>query len=399
MEPARRPSKIVAWLGRGLLLTASVALGLVLAELVARAIEPKSHGSIQHDNDAVLGWVPRIGHGEYSTPEFSVHYDINALRMNDQKVTPAQLAMPQRVLALGDSHTFAVGVNPEDTWPNLLEAQLFNGNSRGTVWNAGVKGYSVGQYLTRFRSLKDVLKPNLVLVGFSMATDLYDISPPTTSGFVYGGKAPRTYFTLDGNHQLVEHTSGQAKSRGISDPEPSSRDESLALRQGLQRYALYRLAKQSAPAMWLALRLHPGGTSLWPGMDTALKVTWSPVDRSRWMLVEKILAQLAAETQAQGAPLVLVNIPYLPQVYDEAWNASFGSMGKRYDRTIANQRLGELCARNGIGYIDTTDALIQATHARGRWMHFKSDRHPTAEGQRVIADAVRLALQQRGYVK
>jgi hypothetical protein len=67
-----------------------------------------------------------------------------------------------------------------------------------------VAGYSVGQYFERFRGLKDKLHPSLVLVGFSMATDLYDLIPPERGGFVYGGNASRVYFDLSPGGELVE---------------------------------------------------------------------------------------------------------------------------------------------------------------------------------------------------
>ena len=81
---------------------------------------------------------------------------------------------------------------------------LFPDKESGVVWNAGVIGYSVGQYLERFRRLSGLLKPTLVIVGFSMATDLYDLIPPERGGFVYGGDAARVYFDLGNDGELIE---------------------------------------------------------------------------------------------------------------------------------------------------------------------------------------------------
>jgi hypothetical protein len=290
--------------------------------------------------------VPRPGRSEVVTGEFRAVHDVNALGMNDTEVTAAQLAAKERVLVLGDSHTFAVGVSQGETWPARLERTLFGGDpARGTVWSAAVKGYGLGQYLQRFRQLRTTLRPTRVVVGFSMATDLYDLVPPGRGGFVYGGDQGRVYFDLDAQGALVERR--ELVGRRATAAVAPAVDPGLRLRLWLSDFALYRTAKQSNLALFLGTRVRPEGQSLWPGMDTALKIELSDEDRYRWTLAERILERLQREAAQIGAPLVVVDIPYLPQVYDEVWAASFGGLGPRYDRTIGNVRLAALCARIG----------------------------------------------------
>ena len=125
--------------------------------------------------------------------------------MNDRPIEETVGRSALRVLALGDSHTYAVGVSQQEAWPNALEQMLFHGNlDAGTVYNSGVAGYSLGQYLVRYRTLRAALKPQVVVIGFSMATDLYDLVPPRLGGFVYGSEAGRLYFDLDDQGRLLE---------------------------------------------------------------------------------------------------------------------------------------------------------------------------------------------------
>jgi lysophospholipase L1-like esterase len=375
-----------------LMLLSSAILIAGAAELISRSLEPKVEEPPLL-NDPKLGWLLKPGNYKVTTPEFSTNVSINSLNMNDREVTQSDLQSKNRILALGDSHTAATGVSTDETWPKRLEARLFPNREGGVVWNGAVGGYSVGQYLERFRGLKDRLHPTLVLVGFSMATDLYDLIPPERGGFVYGGDASRVYFDLGPNGELAEKTysSAPVDASQVSSP----KDASMRIREVLGRFSLYRRLKHSNLAMWIAVH-RPGGLSLWPGSDTALKKELTEDDKYRWLLAERILAKLVSEAQEMETKVVIVNIPYLPQVYDATWAASFGARPDVYDRWIAGQRLDELCQRIGATYIDTTEAFVIATRQRNRWLHWPQDAHPTPEGQSLIAEVIVDGLIKNG---
>lgn len=383
------------------IVAAAMLLILASAELTARYLEPKpaARASIFQPHSA-LGWLPKPGHFTVAAPEFSFDATINALNMNDREIGAADLALSQRILVLGDSHTFAVGAPTSGAWPKRLEARLFPEPRNGAVWNSGVAGYSLGQYLVRFRGLQPKLHANLILVGFSMATDLYDLIPPERGGFVYGGNAERVYFDLGANGELIERNFRRQPTNGVTPAAApvQSWDMSLSIRKYLKNLALYRWLKRSKLAMWIAVHYRPGGRSLWPGLDTALKKNLSEDDRYRWTLAERLLEKLVKEAEATGAKTVVVNIPYLAQVYDEVWAWSFGSKPDEYDRWIAGKRLAELCRRIGADYIDTTEAFVAAARARQHWLHWPQDAHPTPEGHDLIAETVAGGLVKAGIV-
>jgi lysophospholipase L1-like esterase len=364
------------------------------AELVSRSLETKTEGDVANLPDPNLGWVPKPGKYNVITSEFSIDVSINSLNMNDREVTKLDLQSNNRILALGDSHTFAVGASTYESWPKRLETRLFPNRESGVVWNAATSGYSVGQYLERFRGLKDRLHPSLVLVGFSMATDLYDLIPPERGGFVYGGDASRVYFDLSPSGELVEKTYSST-SVGAFQVSSPNKDMSLVIRGILDKFSLYRRLKRSNLAMWIAVH-RPGAVSLWPGLDTALKKELTEDDKYRWLLAERILAKLVSEAQGMETKVVIVNIPYLAQVYDATWAASFGTRPDVYDRWIAGERLAELCQRIGAIYIDTTKAVVSATRERHKWLHWPQDAHPTPEGQDLIAEVVYDGLIKNG---
>ena len=372
--------------------------GCWAAEFAARASEPKESGTYENVPDPRLGWVPKRGDQTIVTSEFKNSVSINSLHMNDSEWSADDLRRPNRILALGDSHTFAIGANPSETWPNQVELLLFGErHEQGVVLNAGVIGYSLGQYLERYRSLRETIRPTVVLIGFSTATDLYDLIPPERGGFVYGGDADRVFFDIGRDGKLLERV--WKRDRSAAGAEPMRKRSTPGVREFLgERSALYRRLKRSKLAMTAATWFRPGGKSLWPGTDTALKIKLDPDDTYRWRLAELIIAQIASEARADGAAVALVQIPYLAQVYDDVWKASYGQRPKDYDRELSSARLRAICDRHGLTFIDTAPPFIAAARERRRWLHWPQDAHPTPEGHRLIAETVASNLRANGLV-
>ncbi len=113
-------------------------------------IEPRTRvGWSGYVADPELGFVPPPGSAIHEASEFTVRYDINELGMNDAPIGDSVERSRHRIMALGDSHTFAFDVSRHEAWPNLLEQELIADETDGTVCNMGVIGYGFGQYLLR----------------------------------------------------------------------------------------------------------------------------------------------------------------------------------------------------------------------------------------------------------
>jgi hypothetical protein len=250
------------------------------------------------------------------------------------------------------------------------------------------------------RQMEDVLKSSIVLIGFTIASDLYDLIPPRKGGFVFGGKRGRIYFDLDENGNLIELRDLIGKDM-ISSQLPSG---NISLPQKVKAFleihsAFYRRFKRSALAMWLCMNIRHGEKSVWAGPDTALAISLDNEYMYRWQLAGELLKKIAAEADEKGITVVLVNIPYLPQAYDNIWASSYGRFPKRYDRWIAGKRLEEICARAGIYYVDVTPRFVDESRRRKKRFHYPLDAHPTAEGHRIIAETVAEFLKEGGLIK
>ncbi len=337
----------------------------------------------------VLGWVHSPGEYKASSPEYSVSYNINSLGMNDDELDVSALTQGLRIMVLGDSHSLAYCVNQGESWPQILEKKLFGTDRRkGEVFNCAVGGYNLGQYLLRMRQLEGLLKPRVIVIGFSMATDLYDFLPPRMGGFIYGGGLPRQYFDLDGDGRLVQLSynpvqAAQENSAAAPAPQASAIQK---LRLNLEELAIFRRLKGSKLAMWLGIRIK--GRHLFLGSDVAFKKEPDEFDRYCWRMVAGLLAEIKKEAQSRDIKLALVNIPYLVQIDDDVWNWSYASMPSKYDRLIANNRLEGICKEAGIYYIDATPAFITQAKSGADRLFYPVDKHPTKRGQELIASSV-----------
>jgi len=157
------------WTLMYLFLFITFSLFLIIAEFIAKKTEIVSSGNFEVNEHSILGWVPRPGNYWYEKAEFKTSISINSLTLRDRPFDKKDLELEHRILVLGDSHTIAAEVSNDDTWPNKMEKLLFPTGTDGTIYNAGVSGYNVGQYLERYLALKEILKPTHIIVGFSMA--------------------------------------------------------------------------------------------------------------------------------------------------------------------------------------------------------------------------------------
>lgn len=389
-SPGHRFSRKRRFLYALLTVGLSAAVSVSVCEIVFRILEYKESARNIYEGeggrplrDNRWGWRMTPGSFHAATAEYDVVGNVNALSMNDTPVDEVADKGLVRVLALGDSHTFAVGVSTPQTWPKVLEAELNSGSQtpRFRVYNAGVSGYSMHQYLLRLIDQGPVVHPQYVLLGVSYATDLYDLLPPDHGGWIYGGDAPRDYFDFDAKGDLtLRHWSGQpaaARSRGTVQ----------RVRDLLDYSATFRYLRRSALALFIGSHVKIGGESLWPNMDVVLEKNIKPEHEYQWRLFEGLLRLTKQECDRQNARLIVVGIPYLPQVYDDVWNSTFGN-NDAYSRTAAIERVRAECRGLGVSYVDALEPMRQQSKLLGHWLHYRKDAHPTAEGQRVIADTI-----------
>ncbi|MGR3303173.1 MAG: SGNH/GDSL hydrolase family protein [Candidatus Scalindua sp.] len=111
--------------------------------------------------------------GAYDTPcgitFYPKYYKQNRFWFRDREFELQPPLNTKRILVLGDSFTYGMGIkNGNDAYPKVLE-RLLNANQDGKrfeVINAGMKGYNTAQEFYLLKTKGIVLNPDIVMLGY-----------------------------------------------------------------------------------------------------------------------------------------------------------------------------------------------------------------------------------------
>jgi len=109
-----------------------------------------------HRHDPGLGWIPAGGY--YLE---GVSTNSRGLRGATEYAVPKPTGM-RRIVVMGDSFTWGLGVRDEETWPAVLQTLLDDVE----VLNLGVIGYGTDQQYLRLGQEGLRYEPDLVILGF-----------------------------------------------------------------------------------------------------------------------------------------------------------------------------------------------------------------------------------------
>jgi lysophospholipase L1-like esterase len=283
------------------------------------------------------------------------------------RVVPAEGRSAQdrvRVLVLGDSFSYGVGVEDDQTYCARLAA-LAPGLE---VINAGVNGYGTGQQLLALREEGPALQPAIVVVGFFW-NDLEDnAAGPTRASLVL----------VDGVlRELPAPDVSGSKAPMNRPPRRAWLRHSYAYRFLSDRLKLLREGHGAA---------HDGE----PGRADALT---GDEREAAWQLTFALLREFPRTARAGGARLVLLVIPDQVQVQTEVRFRGFDET----DWGVLD-RLRPFAEQEGIPLVDPLPALQAELAARRAPLYYREDRHLRPEGHAVVARALYLALRELCWI-
>jgi lysophospholipase L1-like esterase len=273
------------------------------------------------------------------------HHHLNRLGLRGPDVEIPKPASVHRVLVLGDSFTYGLGVRKESApFPAVLQRQL-NGDwprRRGPyeVVNGGISGSLTGQWVELLRRVGPQLEPDVVLAVF---------------------------FLRDGT-----------RDRTISDFFGVIRDEIA------QRNAESALYQASYLTRWIR-DLQDRQRVARAYTETLLDAYFGAGEQTaQWHLAQRHLLVLRDRAQAQGAVFGLAVFPVLVEL-DEG-----------YPFRAISDLLMEFAAAHGIPAHDLLPAFL-GREAADLWVS-PLDQHPNEAGHAVAADSllpfVRALLEQ-----
>jgi len=348
--PARRPRRraVGGWLA-----LASFVLPLVVLDRAARPFVERL--TTLFVPDAELGWKHRAGAED---TYWGARAKINSHGMRGPERGPAKPAGVRRVLVLGDSVVFGLGLEDDaDTLPAALERELAERTGLALeCLGAAVCGWSTWQHQRFLESEGERWEPDLVLLGFVLNDVTERLGLAGSGG---GGQGAQLASATDA------HLGWLAES-GLY----------LTLRQ-LGSW----LAERRDPAVLRARtdRLTPYHLLLQPEAER-VQEAWPPV------LTE--LDSILAWCRARSLPLVLVVFPYTIQLASPEVDAP--------------QRILAHFARvRGLPYLDLLPGL-RAGQQRGALLPtdlFFDGLHPTALGNRISAGEIARLVHEQALLR
>ena len=266
----------------------------------------------------------------------------NGFGLRDAQRPAQPSAGTVRVLALGDSVTFGMGVAQDKTFPAQTEA-LLNARSQGAaveVLNMGIPGYNTLHELALLREVGFGLRPDVVVLGY-----LYND---------------------------VELSSGQKVDVKVeAQPSAARRIKSLVNSSwsGLKKHSMF--AAWLSPLLGNALR--PLGVK---GFGKVGEVKDQYVESNpNWRRMQEAILEMKRLTSERNVDFVVMVIPAMANFTDATYPI------REYHQAVV-----AFCRQNGIAVLDLLPAFWG--HDGTKFWISATDGHPNAEGQRIIATAL-----------
>jgi len=311
------------------------------------------------------------------------------------------------IIAIGDSHTYGVGVVPSQSWPRKLARML-----RRSVYNMGVPSY---HFYTYVALIEDMLahRPEAVLLGVHPGTDFSLLICPALRLPYWQRRVHRdgglTRTSCEGRNVrpdssplLFGHRPAHSATGDLlyyTVVKPFLRPLRKRLRQSLDRWWY-------APPQRISFRLRAGeGTMILRKVMFARRV--AAVDLSRPTVSTSLdnagtlLATIARETRRRGVFLGVLLLPSQERVIYE-WARRRGTslpevaVRAGYLERRLTRRFRRHLDRARVPHRDLTDAMVAAfdrSLRRGHPLYSPPDDHPDERGYRVYARGAHRLLQ------
>jgi lysophospholipase L1-like esterase len=338
---------------RLLLLAFSLAFSLLIAELAVRLVRPQavmtvSPGLYEPDPPRRYRIAPGFQGRISNQVEFDTEVATNRQGLRGPEIGPKR---GLRILAIGDSFTFGVGAQQDETWPARLGQIL-----HAQVLNAGAPGFGVPDAVAWYERYGVGLDPDVVVLAVFLANDLQDAAPDQPKVAVVDGAlvvpgetgGPRRWLYYHSHlFRLLKSSILEGRVRSVL-----GLKEPWATRELRAEFSLY-------------------GPTLPDELKRGAEAT------------ERAVARLTSHR----VRVMAVLIPSLPQVDPRRWSAVLRQLGldpAGHDPRRPNRLFREIFERHGVPVLDLTDTFVK----EGRGIYYPIDQHLTPAGYELMARTI-----------
>lgn len=342
-----------------------ILLALILVEVLLRVragyiarSEDLAANLVAYDSD--YGWHLSSGwEGDHRHYDFKAHYRVNANGFRDDAKVPEGFK-GRRIAVVGDSFTFGLGVNDDQTFCHLLSQQA---GTNAIYINYAVPGYSTDQQALLIE--KEILpkKPDEIILAVYVANDLFDNLREVPMQF----SLAKPYFEL-GESGLALRNSPVPF--GLPKAAVSGRilAETVMGRADLQRSWKVRLESHSEIFKLFSHNFLPD-----KDYSAEFETRFQPAVK----LFEAILDRVASRCGEQGTKLTVALLAGRSQVAEPR------SVSAQYQEYMRQKALAVAEAK-GLATIDLAGAL-KAEKGAGTYF-FSNDGHLNVKGHRRVAE-------------
>ncbi|HEU4929297.1 MAG TPA: hypothetical protein VFU38_05655 [Candidatus Krumholzibacteria bacterium] len=369
-----------------ILLIATLVILFVASEVTLRLIyHPEFLGSvIQYDS--TLGWSLTPGASLVSVDsqrDFRYRIDVNSLGLREREIEFQKPDGVRRVLVLGDSFAFGVGLKDGERFSDMLQETLPDDVQ---VLNAGVPGWGTDQEMLFYETALRRLEPDLVVLTFLAQNDVVNCA--LRGPLIEVGTKPR--FLCSGDGLTMEAA-----------VPPAKLSFGARARRWLRKSRLLLFVKRRFDMREYQHHAVEDPRFLTHGYESSRHLShWSVYDvrasepiEGAWCVTERLLSRLAKDCRDDGAELIVLAFPSKAEV-DGPWRAEMmrrtGVDPSNIDVALPYRRLEPLCAELGVAYYYPIDTF-RAT-AAAETLFFDHDAHPNKAANALVASLLRDAI-------
>jgi len=310
-----------SWLINGALVAGSLAIALLLAEIVLRVIGFSA--PVLWIYDDVTGSKHFAGAKGWYREEGEAFITINRDGLRDREHGRTKPPNTVRIAILGDSMAEALQVPLESTFWSVLERQLKNCKAFGDrdveIINFGVSGYGTAQQLLTFRHRATAYSPDVTVLAFYAGNDVRNNSKELEPFKL------RPFFNIQDGNLVLDNSF-------LSNREYLSFKSNFDKRKILFDFRTFQLIRK----LKSVFEQREGGqagaardTNIEPGLDD--NVFFAPTAKAwkeAWQVTERLIVATRDEVVAGAGRFLVVSIPIGIQVHPNP------EVRKRFIRTI-----------------------------------------------------------------
>lgn len=356
------------------ILFASLLIGLLIGEAIIRILSVHKIITLDHSirtDTRIFSPTRNYTHKPFSNRtnligDIKTSWFINRLGFRDGDYSFNKPENTVRVVVLGDSLTFGLGVESHESYPKILEVELNKNSNLDKIYevlNMGLLGYGAIEYKNTYLEKGRQFKPDVVVVGFFLGNDSLDA----------------LWFDINKKAIFLKSIPDQLISYSLNEFLKSNSYLWVFL---LQKYYGWVEKNISLDNIQLVFKGDIKGRML---RDVQIDPSNEYMKKS-WDLTEEALNELIDYAKKEKTKTAILLIPtkeqIIPNEWEKAKSGGHNVTEKLYSDSAPRRIMLELCTKNKWECLDLQNPLREQINLESLFV--KDDFHLSRHGNEVV---------------